>query len=178
MDIIKHEGFHQYLFYACNMIENATWFNEGHACFFETATVDSKGRVEIPENARVRHLLENLDTAARNIPKVIRLSHSDFYGKTEEQRSLNYTTSWALVYFLRKGAPSERLTAYASILDTYLKTLATTKDADAATAAAFDGVNMSKLQNDFTNFWKRGRVAAHRYDPLADKKPPTVSPSK
>ena len=178
MDIIKHEGFHQYLFYACNMIENATWFNEGHACFFETATVDSKGRVEIPENARVRHLLENLDTAARNIPKVIRLSHSDFYGKTEEQRSLNYTTSWALIYFLRKGAPSERLTAYASILDTYLKTLATTKDADAATTAAFDGVNMSKLQNDFTNFWKRGRVAAHRYDPLADKKPPTVSPSK
>ena len=170
LDIIKHEGFHQYLFYACSMIENATWFNEGHACFFETAQVDGKGRIEIPENERVRHLLENLDTAAKNIPKVIRLSHSDFYGKTEEQRSLNYTTSWALVYFLRKGAPSERLTAYASILDTYLKTLAATKDSDAATAAAFEGVSMARLQEDFTTFWKKGRNSARRFDPFAEKK--------
>ena len=170
MDIIKHEGFHQYLFYACSMIENATWFNEGHACFFETATVDGKGRVEISENTRCRHLLENLDAAARHIPKLIHLSYSAFYGGTEEQRSLNYTASWALVYFLRKGAPAERLTAYASVLDTYLKTLATTKDADAASTAAFEGINMTKLQDDFTNFWKKGRGTARRYDPFAEKK--------
>ena len=170
LDIIKHEGFHQYLFYACSMIENATWFNEGHACFFETAVVDGKGHVEIPESARARHLLENLDAAARHIPKLIHLSYSAFYSGTEEQRSLNYTASWALVYFLRKGAPSERLTAYASLLDTYLKTLAATKDADAATAAAFQGVNMTRLQEDFTAFWKKGRVTARRYDPLAEKK--------
>ena len=170
LDIIKHEGFHQYLFYACSMIENATWFNEGHACFCETAEVDGKGHVEIRENARVRHLLENLDAASRNIPKVIHLSHSAFYGGTEEQRSLNYTTSWALVYFLRKGVPSEKLTAYSAILDTYLKTLATAKDSDAATTAAFEGINMAKLQEEFTDFWKRGRNSARRYDPLTEKK--------
>ena len=39
------------------MIEPSAWFNEGHACFFETAEVDGKGHVDLPENARVRLLL-------------------------------------------------------------------------------------------------------------------------
>ncbi len=171
LNIIKHEGFHQYLFYATSMIENAAWFNEGHACFFETSEVDAKGRVEIPENERVEHLLRNLEAAARQLPKLIHVGYSGFYSGTEEQRSLNYSTAWGLVYFLRKGVPSEKLTAYEKIIDTYLKTLATTKDADAATTAAFDGINMTKFQEDFTDFWKKGRNSAKRYDPFAEKKP-------
>jgi hypothetical protein len=153
------------------MIENAAWFNEGHACFFETAEVDSKGRVGIPENNRVEHLLRNLDASAHLLPKLIHSGYAAFYnGGTDEQRSLNYTTAWALVYFLRKGVPSEKLTAYTSISDTYLKTLASTKDADAATTAAFEGIKMTRLQADFTDFWKKGRNSAKRYDPFAEKK--------
>lgn len=170
MEIIKHEGFHQYLFYASGMIENALWFNEGHACFFETTEVDNKGRVEIPENTRVNHLLENLDDAARQLPKLLHASRAAFYGGSDQQRSMNYTTAWALVYFLRKGVPAEKLTAYASILDTYRTSLATTKNADEATTAAFEGVNMTKFQEAFTDFWKKGRNAAKRYDPLVEKK--------
>jgi hypothetical protein len=147
------------------------WFNEGHACFFEAAEVDSKGRVEILENARVNHLLENLDAAAGQLPKLIHAGRAAFYCGSEQQRSLNYTTAWALVYFLRKGVPNERLTAYSGILDTYLKQLAATKDADAATTAAFEGVNMRRFQEDFADFWKKGRNSARRYDPLAEKKP-------
>jgi hypothetical protein len=171
LNIIKHEGFHQYLFYACNMIENASWFNEGHACFFEAAEVDSKGRVELPENNRAEFLLRNLDAVARQLPKVLHVGHEAFYKGTDEQRNLNYTTAWSLIYFLRKGVPMENKAAYASVLDTYLKTLASTKDADAATTAAFEGVNMTRFQSDFTDFWKKGRSAARRFDPLAEKKP-------
>ena len=152
------------------MIENALWFNEGHACFFEAAEVDGKGRVEIPENARVNQLLENLDAAAALLPKLLHADRAAFYGGSDQQRGLNYTTAWALVYFLRKGVPSERLAAYSGILDTYLKKLAETRDADAATTAAFEGVNLRRLQEDFTDFWKKGRNSARRYDPLADKK--------
>jgi hypothetical protein len=171
LDIIKHEGFHQYLFYACSGIENASWFNEGHACFFETGEADSKGRVEIPENARVGHLLENLDAAARNIPKLLHVGHDAFYhGGGDGKRSLNYTTAWALIYYLRKGVPAESKSAYAPILGTYLKSLADTKDADAATTAAFEGVNLTRFQADFIEFWKKGRNSAKRYDPLAEKK--------
>ena len=169
LEIIKHEGFHQYLFYATGMIEPSVWFNEGHACFFETAEVDGKGHVDLPENGRVRLLLENLGPAAQQIPKLLHLSHDAFYSGSNEQRALNYTTAWALVYFLRKGAPAEKMTAYASVLETYLKTLATSKDAEAATAAAFENIKMAKLQEDFTEFWKRGRGTARRYDPLAAK---------
>jgi hypothetical protein len=171
MEIIKHEGFHQYLFYASGMIENAMWFNEGHACFFETTEVDNKGRVEIPENDRVNHLLENLDGAASQLPKLLHAGRAAFYGGSDQQRSMNYTTAWALVYFLRKGVPAEKLTDFASILDTYRTSLATTKNADEATTAAFEGVNMAKFQEAFTDFWKKGRNAAKRYDPLSEKKP-------
>jgi hypothetical protein len=170
LEIIKHEGFHQYLFYATGQIPNALWFNEGHACFFETSEVDGKGRVDIPEDARVGLLLDNLDAAASSIPKLIQAGRSAFYGGSEQQRHMNYTTAWALVYFLRKGAPVENKTAYASIIDTYLKTLASTKDADAATTAAFEGVNMSRFQSDFVDFWKKGRNSARRFDPFAEKK--------
>ena len=170
MEIIKHEGFHQYLFYATGQTPNALWFNEGHACFFETSEVDSKGRVEIPEDARVGLLLDNLDEAASSIPKLIQSGRTAFYGGSDQQRHMNYTTAWALVYFLRKGAPSEKLTAYGSVLDTYLKTLAATKDSDAATTAAFEGVNMTRLKEDFSDFWKRGRNSARRYDLFAEKK--------
>lgn len=169
LSIIRHEGFHQYLFYASDMIENATWFNEGHAVFFESAKVDGRGRVDIPEDARVGHLLENLDTATALLPKLIHADRDAFYGGTNEQRSLNYTTAWALVYFLRKGVPTEKLAAYASILDTYRKTLASTRDAEAATAAAFNGIDMPSFQRAFAKFWKQGRGPARRYDPFAGK---------
>ena len=171
LEIIRHEGFHQYLFYATGMAENAMWFNEGHACFFEAAEIGSKGRVEIPEDNRVNHLLDNLETAANLLPKIINADRSAFYGGSNQQRSLNYTTAWALIYFLRKGAPAEGLSAYEGILDTYLKTLAATKDCQAATSTAFEKVNMSRLKEHFTDFWKKGRNSARRYDPLAAQKP-------
>lgn len=166
LEIIRHEGFHQYLFYATRGLEHAVWFNEGHACFFESAVVDSKGRVDLPEDKRCDHLLRNLDLAADQIPRLIHLSYEAFYSGSEEQRSLNYTTAWALVYFLRKGAPAEKRTAYASILDTYMKTLAETKDADKAVTAAFANVSMPRFQADFVTFWKTRRGMARRFDPL------------
>jgi len=171
LEIIRHEGFHQYLFYATGMIGNAMWFSEGHACFFEAAAVDAKGRVEIPEDKRVNHLLKNLEAAAASIPKIIHADRSAFYGGSDEQRSLNYTTAWALVYFLRKGVPTQKLAGYSEIIDTYLKSLAAAKDAEAATAAAFEGINMSKFKEDFTDFWKKGRNSARRYDLFAETKP-------
>ena len=167
MSVIMHEGFHQYLFYATDMIENAVWYNEGHACFFETARIDNRGHVEIPENARVNHLGRNFDAAVAHIPKLLKYGYDEFYNGSDQQRSLNYTTAWALIYFLRKGVPAEKLEAYSGILDAYLKALAETKDAAAATDAAFEGVDMPRLQKDFTDFWRRGRSSARRFDLFA-----------
>ena len=158
MRVITHESFHQYLFYACSMIPNAVWYNEGHACFFEAAQVGSRGRITISENSRANHLGRNLDAAAALIPKLLKYEYNDFYKSSKEQRTLNYTTAWALIYFLRRGVPEEKLDAYAGILDVYLKNLATTKDAAAATAAAFENIDLPMFQKAFANFWRRNSI--------------------
>jgi hypothetical protein len=167
LEIIRHEGFHQYLFYATRMIPNAMWYNEGHACFFESAEIDSRGRVELPEGGRAAYLLEHLARAAANLPAILHADHAAFYGGADAQRHLNYATAWGLVYFLRKGVPSQRLSVYAQILPAYLKTLEATRDPEAATAAAFEGVDMPRFQKAFTEFWEKGRNGARRHDPLA-----------
>jgi len=153
------------LFYAADRIQNAVWFDEGHACFFESAAIRS-GNVTVSESAWRAHILErNPAAAAANIPAVLQASHEVFYDAA--RRELNYATAWALVYFLRKGAPAQRIAAYEKILPGYLKALAETKDSDAATAAAFEGVDMLKLQRDFTAFWgnPRARAAARNQKP-------------
>ena len=166
LEIIYHEGFHQYLFYASGMVPHAIWYNEGHACLFESAEVDNRGRVTIPENTRVTHLLRNLESVAGMLPKVLQADRSAFYSGAEQQRDLNYTAAWALVYFLQKGAPSEKLTEYAGILERYLKSLALSKDSSVATAAGFAEVDMQKFQQAFIDFWRKGRQAGQRFDPL------------
>lgn len=158
MRVITHESFHQYLFYACNMIPNAVWYNEGHACFFEAAQVGSRGRITISENSRANHLGRNLDAAAALIPKLLKYEYNDFYKSSKEQRTLNYTTAWALIYFLRRGVPEEKLDAYAGILDAYLNSLAATKNAATATETAFENIDMTKFQKAFTDFWRRNSI--------------------
>lgn len=168
LTIIRHEGFHQYLFYACGMLPNAPWFDEGHASLFESVSVDRRGRVEIGEGARCNRLIGRLDAATALIPRLIRMDHAAFYDGADDQRDLNYSTAWGLVYYLQKGAPARKQAAYAGVIPAYLTTLASEKKPDAATAAAFAGIDMTALQRDFSDFWKKWRQAARRYDPLED----------
>ncbi len=39
---MRHEAFHQYLYYATGNGRHAVWFNEGHATFFENVSYDAK----------------------------------------------------------------------------------------------------------------------------------------
>lgn len=75
---------------------------------------------------------------------------------------------WSLIYYLRKGVPAMKTEAYASILNTYLTTLAQTHQADTATTVAFKEIDLSSFQQQFKTFWQRGRSRAQRYDPLAE----------
>jgi len=170
LEIIKHEGFHQYLFFSCDMTPNLPWYNEGHACFFETADIDRRGVVKIKENSRVQHLLRNLDAASKHIPTLLAMDHSTFYQSSSGMRDLNYTTAWSLIYYLYKGAPLERKNPYGKILDTYLVKLKSTKNSSLATTEAFRGIDIKEFQDDFKNFWKRQRSKGQRYDPLAKRR--------
>jgi len=154
--IIRHEAFHQYLFYASGGVQDAVWFNEGHACFFEAAEIDAQRRVEVKECDKKRTLLGNLNAAALNIPFILAADHAQFYSGDDRQRGLNYATAWGLVYFLHCGTSSGKTAAYANILSKYRAALRDTQNADAATQEAFKGVDMKALQTAFTDFWSKG----------------------
>lgn len=163
--ILRHEGFHQYLFHAADKTENVMWFNEGHACFLEGFEV-KRGRAIVNESERLRHLLENLERVSMLIPRILQADRDAFYGSIRN-RSLHYTAAWGLVYFLRKGTVSSRKYAgYKPILGRYWQELKASRSWENATRAAFQGVDMETFCEDFKAFWKNGRGAAKRASPL------------
>lgn len=163
---IRHESFHQYLFYAGAMYPQSMWFNEGHACFCEGMTF-SRGRVLFNETDRVAQIEKELDAVTRNLPNVIAAGRNEFYCKSQKKLLLNYTTAWALIYFLRKGLPTYKgYKMYERVLPTYWSSMRETHDCQKATDEAFAGFEMKRLQADFSNFWQRRRGPAKRVDPL------------
>jgi hypothetical protein len=168
MRVIRHESFHQYLSHAYSMLPAAPWMNEGHACLFENASVDAKGRVALNEDsARVALLLANLDAAAALLPDLLQADYEGFYdAATAAERSLKYALAWCLAYYLQKGAPQERNTPYKEILTRFAAALAELRQYSTATALAWEGVDRAGFQENFREFWLKRRGAAMRYDPL------------
>lgn len=169
--VAYHEAFHQYVFYALDQSEPSMWFNEGYAKFFENAEIEN-GRVRIDEDPQALALLSRaLDSDQVALARLFQASRQDFYGGGEEGRSLNYALAWAMVYYLRKGAPLEPGAPYAGLLEKYVAAMRTTPDGAAATSAMLAGVSVAELQQSFVRFWRSvsKRGGARRYDPFARK---------
>ncbi|MBQ7187900.1 MAG: DUF1570 domain-containing protein [Kiritimatiellae bacterium] len=154
LSIIRHEGTHQYLFYALAQSDLSLWYNEGHACFMECANIDNRGKVTFrpKESSRYAYLKRNLDTAAAKLDQCIFSDRSAFYGGTDQSRSLNYATAWGLIWYLRMGLPKN--SPYSSILDTYRDKVLETKDGEKATKAAFADVPMPAFKEAFKSYWR------------------------
>jgi len=166
---LRHEALHQYISYAWGMLTPSPWLNEGHACLFENAQIDTNGNLSFDEDPRrTPVLLENLDLAVELIPYMLNMDYEEFYagGGSEQGRSLNYALAWSLVYYLQKGAPQERNTPFKKILPDYAAALLAARDFQEATALAFAEVDMKVFQANFKEFWLKRRASAMRYDPL------------
>lgn len=167
MTILRHESFHQYLSYAYAMIPAAAWFNEGHACFFESSHQDARGRLIIDEDpSRVNQLLDQMDEVIQRLPSLFQPSYELFYAGTNAERQLKYTMAWGLAYYLQKGAPLERNTPYRTLLADYATALADTHDGDSATTRAFAEIDMPLFLSNFQEFWIKRRNTALQYDPI------------
>ncbi len=165
--IIRHEAFHQYLSHAYCMLAAAPWLNEGHACLFENASVDAKGKVSINEDpVRVQLLVENIEAAVTLLPNLLRATYAEFYDGSDDQRRFKYALVWGIAYYLQKGAPQERNTPFKDILPDFAAALAETHDYTQATAQAFKDVDLAVFQENFREFWLKRRVSALQYDPL------------
>ena len=153
--IIKHEGTHQYLFYALEQSHLSLWFNEGHACFMECADIDGQGKVSFrfKDSHYFMFLKQNLDSVTANIDFCVNADRDAFYAGSGQNRTLNYATAWALVWYLRIGLPAD--SPYSSILDVYREKVLETHDGAEATRAAFHDIDMDALKKAFHSYWKR-----------------------
>ncbi len=164
-DILKHEGFHQYIFLALAGRTPAVWLNEGFAGFFENCDVGSgSSGVVVGESKRHAAMLEQIvkDRDVDLAPAMaafLALDYPAFYAAPDR----NYALAWGVVYYLMRGAPMERNQPYANVLGAYLAELERGGDPAAATTAAFAGVDMRKFCDDFESFW---RTTKKRQDAL------------
>lgn len=161
---MRHEAFHQYLFYAMRNVHSHTWLDEGTAEFFAGGKVTRDGatsRVLIGECDRRNGTISAAISNGRHIPL------KDFVDYTQQQyyapdtMDLCYAEGWALVYFLLKGTPEG--SPWRRIIPTYLATLHEKGDPGAANRAAFQGVDFTALEAEWAAFYKnmslRSRIA-------------------
>ena len=156
---MRHEAFHQYLHYATKRGNHALWFNEGHACFFENVQYNpAKNTVKVIDKGnRATWVDKNPAAVANMIPKVVAMSREEFYSGDV---NMHYVASWAVVYFLEKGAyVSEEFAPYRKVVSEYLKAAASGADAQTATALAWKGIyDLNRnIPDDFLKFWTKHR---------------------
>jgi hypothetical protein len=167
MKVVRHEAFHQYLSHATCMLGAAPWLNEGHACLFENAEVDKKGKVTLPEDAeRSLVLTENLELAVTLLPALLWMDYGEFYDGADAARRLKYAMAWGLAYYFQKGVGADRQSPFKDVLADYAETTALTRDTQQASLLAFAEIDMAAFQEDFRDFWLRRRARARAFDPL------------
>ena len=173
VDVIQHEGFHQYIYFATGEQQTAVWFNEGNATFFEG--IEFKGRNPIIEPTyRAEKMLHIIGLVA--IDKLLVMSYPEFYGINKEH---NYTLAYGLMFFLQKGAKimkGKYKNNYSEIPTKYYQAILKTRNATEATRIAWRGINMQRFNKTFIKFWKSKSLIkkAERNDiithPIAAKK--------
>ncbi len=159
---MRHEAFHQYLHYATKNGDHAVWFNEGHACFFENVQYNPAKNVVkvIDKGNRAMWTAENPQAVAELLGPVTAMTSEEFYSGDIHQ---HYVASWALVYFLEKGAwTHDDFAPYRKVVPAYLKAMAEGMDSQSATALAFKEIHDLKrdIAADFMKFWTRYRKQA------------------
>jgi len=174
MKILRHEAFHQYLFYATGGKEQAMWFNEGHATFFENVRYSLKNNearfYEDAKDRRAGSVGENPQKYAQLVPKILAMDHGQFYAGNLEVVNEKYNAAWAAIYFLAHGAQVfPEFAAYKNVLPTYLKEVTAGKSWEEATKIAWEGL-VERFPSDFLKFWNK-RAGARNYRPPAPKAP-------
>ena len=163
---LTHEGFHQYIHFAIGEVENAPWFNEGTAEYFEGLDVGNdrhevkavEGRLEA-----VRRLLkrERPDFAA-----LFRMTLPEFYAGNVAD---HYTLAGALMYYLFKGAAVTDKQEYTKVPERFYQKIVESGDWRKATETAWQGIDLKQFTDDFIAFWSddSGHGRAEAYNPVA-----------
>lgn len=158
--IIRHEGLHQYFYLAFGYLTTAPWFNEGHACTFESTKLD-RGKIQIQEDSEHFKLVQSVikEMSASELEQYftqfLLMDYQSFYSITPE---FNYALAHCLVYYLHRGAPLERNQPYKDILPRYLEELARSNDMTKATQYAFAEIDIKSFVRRFSEFMRNSRL--------------------
>lgn len=145
-----HEGFHQYLF---SISPPATrlplWFNEGHATFFETFKLTSKG-----PKPELSYRLEEVRRDPRfcspeGLALLMRFDHEIFYH--EKNRTAAYASSWLLVHWLRTEAPK----ALEATLNQYYQLICKGKSLEEAQEKLYPPEVLQQISEGLIDFLNR-----------------------
>lgn len=158
--VVYHEAFHQYIFYAFDLIRTSPWYNEGHAVFFEGADL-RRAEIRVDELEAYASVVETLAASGTMaVSQLLMLDYDRFYQRltgNAGRRRAHYAMAWGLVYYLRKAAPLEDDNRYEEIIGRYEEALMETQDETIATRKAFEGVDMQSFSESFTDFWLSDR---------------------
>jgi len=152
----RHEALHQYLDYACAMMQAAPWLNEGHAELFRNSHFGSEGEIVFDKPAEDAQFVQaNADKLADLLPAMFMMDYGQFYDGSQEERRAKYRIAWSMAYFLEVGAPKVRFKPFKDLRRDYLRKLVETGSrAEAGRQVMTDGM-VTLFVSEWRAFWKR-----------------------
>lgn len=159
--VLNHEAFHQYIFYFYGNIAPQSWYNEGTGDFY--SGYSWKTNKFVLEKFKWRtDTIKAAIQAKTFVPLAdfVKLTQADYYGNATKtwpkaDGFQNYAQGWSLIYFLRTGKKNNARgwnPAWDTILETYLRVLATTGKTDLAVDAAFKDVDFAALEASWASY--------------------------
>jgi hypothetical protein len=148
--ILYHECFHQYMFYLMGRDRGVyvpSWLNEGMGDYFFGGRWE-KGKFDIGINEwRLATILAAVQLK-KSVPldRIIRYTQADYYSNA----GLCYAQGWAMNYFFQ--SPDGKKKGYDQIPAKMFKLLKTSGDWKKATDAAFAGVDLKKVEDEWKTF--------------------------
>jgi hypothetical protein len=158
LDVLNHEAFHQYIFYAVGQFSPHSWFNEGHGDYFAGFNL-KEGKFTPGKFHWRQKLIQGAIEGGNHVPlkQFLSFDQMKYYGgmggaaKAGGDIGQNYAQGWSLVWFLRTTKNEK----YAGVLDRYFGALKAEvtkwREADEAAAAAANkppSLMMPKEAND------------------------------
>ena len=122
MLVLRHEAFHQYIFYAIGEFSPHDWFNEGYGDYFSGAVVhQNTGRVRHidPSPWRIHRAKDMCEYGKGflSLDKILKAERSVFYNRS--RIGDYYAGAWSFVYFLKESKEAAAHPKWSKMLQTY-----------------------------------------------------------
>jgi hypothetical protein len=126
--VLRHEAFHQYIFYAIGEFSPHDWFNEGYGDYFSGAVVHpNTGRVRHidPSSWRIHRAKDMCELGEGFLPleKILKAERAEFYNRS--RIADYYAGAWSFIYFLKESKEAQEHPQWSKLLQVYFDAVKT-----------------------------------------------------